>query len=450
MTPNELNFQIRIRFSPPGAPSVERVISVIPCRIGRGSDNDIDLGDGSVSSNHALLEWDPGATRFILKDLGSRNGIRKTADGGLLKSSSVALGLGSTQFVLGVVSIELEIVELAAQQTATVDVGSEAQKRIPHVTGSQSFPSVRVIAGMASSEGPKGALRSIKMREPTGGIRIDRSNLRQVNARFNISHGQQGLRFSRAGQGLDGRGGSGSARRRTMGLFWPGSLILVLSSIVSSKTLMEGELGTLIPESMDPYIIGVLAFLLVAVLLCGSLFVASIRFLFKRGDISFTLLVAQVFGAFALANGAALLFQALARHLSISGEGLAVNGINAFSSALYWLFGVHGLMLLRSRASSAGSFARYSPWTAASLAFLVALALPGVFKGLGQNGQGEGVALLRQTPQVPPFLSQEESEARNPAALPNAEQAVMEFTVASQALDEKLARKPKRLKDSLD
>ena len=78
------------------------------------------------------------------------------------------------------------------------------------------------------------------------------------------------------------------------------------------------------------------------------------------------------------------------------------------------------------------------------------LALPGAFNEMGLDGQGEGVAVLRQSPLIPPFISAEENEARNPSALPNAEQAVMEFTVASQSLDEKLARKRQGSKESSD
>ena len=450
MTPAERNFQIRVRISRPGAAPVERAVSTIPCRIGRGPENDIDLGDGSVSSSHAVLEWDPGKMRFVLKDLGSRNGVRKAADGEVLKNTGAVLEAGASRFVLGVVTLDVEVLEVRSQQTATVDVGVGAAGQGSQVSASQSFPSVRVVSGRVASEGPRGALRSIKMREPTGGIRIDRSKLGQAHLRLNIGQGPQGLKFSKAGQGLATRGIDSPRRGRSAGLFWPGLLILILASIVSSKTLMQGELGTLIPESMDPYIIGVIAALLAGILLVGALFVGAIRILFKRGDISFSVLVAQVFGAFALANGAALLLQAIAGHPSVSAHGPVSLGINALSSACYWLFGIHGLMLLRSRASPAGYFARYSPWAAASIAFLLMLALPGAFNEMGLDGQGEGVAVLRQSPLIPPFISAEENEARNPSALPNAEQAVMEFTVASQSLDEKLARKRQGSKESSD
>jgi|GEM_PF-2701236 len=447
MSQREQNFQIRLRINRPGLSSIERMISTIPCRIGRGPENDIDLGDGSVSSNHAILEWDSVTMRFTLRDMGSRNGIRRAANGEVLKGASLRLEPGKESFVLGAVSIEIDIQEFAAQQpTATPELAGALGKHAVQATNSQSLPSVRVLAGKVSGGGPKGGGRSIKMREPTGGIRIDRSQPGQVHARLNIGNPPQALRFSRAGEGLDARAGTGNARARGTGLFWPGLLLVLVASFAGSKTLMQGELGALIPESLDAYIIGVAAAVLLAVIGFGTLVVTGIRFLFKRGDIPYGTLFAQVMGAFAVANGLSLIAHALAQLPEVSGVEGVEHGANAFRSGLYWLFGIHGLMLLRSRAVPPGIFARFSPWFASIAVFALMLAVPSISKGIFTGEMGEGMAVLRQSPPIPPFISAEESQTRNPAAIPGVEHAVMEFMVGAQELDEKLAKKSQELK----
>lgn len=53
----------------------EAVFRALPVRIGRGPESDLVLADPAVSRSHARLEQD-GEGRLVLRDLGSRNGIR--------------------------------------------------------------------------------------------------------------------------------------------------------------------------------------------------------------------------------------------------------------------------------------------------------------------------------------------------------------------------------------
>jgi pSer/pThr/pTyr-binding forkhead associated (FHA) protein len=79
-------------FLRPGAPTV----------IGRALDNDIVIGDPSVSRHHATIEFRDGT--FVLRDLGSQNGtwlggqrVTETSLGG-----GDALRLGDARFTFHV------------------------------------------------------------------------------------------------------------------------------------------------------------------------------------------------------------------------------------------------------------------------------------------------------------------------------------------------------------
>src|SRR5205085_10348341 len=51
---------------------MERELTLLDTRIGKGPDNEIILGDPAVSTNHALVRFD-GQTHWLI-DVGSRNG----------------------------------------------------------------------------------------------------------------------------------------------------------------------------------------------------------------------------------------------------------------------------------------------------------------------------------------------------------------------------------------
>jgi pSer/pThr/pTyr-binding forkhead associated (FHA) protein len=73
--------------------------------IGRGSENDVVIGDGTVSSRHAFLEAKPGV--LLITDVGSSNGT--FINGARLQPHASAplqpgdrLLLGQSEFVVGV------------------------------------------------------------------------------------------------------------------------------------------------------------------------------------------------------------------------------------------------------------------------------------------------------------------------------------------------------------
>lgn len=78
-------------------------LGAAPLRIGRGDENDIVLADASVSKSHAVLE--PGEGGFVLRDLGSRNGIfvdgeRALGDDPIEVEVGTVIGIGDFKLVL--------------------------------------------------------------------------------------------------------------------------------------------------------------------------------------------------------------------------------------------------------------------------------------------------------------------------------------------------------------
>lgn len=77
--------------------------------IGRGGDNDVVLADASVSKAHAALEREGG--RFVIRDLGSTNGVfldgeRALSGGPVVVTPGASIGIGD--FLLSLVLVEEE------------------------------------------------------------------------------------------------------------------------------------------------------------------------------------------------------------------------------------------------------------------------------------------------------------------------------------------------------
>lgn len=90
-------------------------VADFPCKIGRALDNDIVIGDESVSSHHAVIDID--ASGYILKDIGSTNGIRHKK---VLKKE-VTLGK-PTEVQLGKVLLNLRTSQELSEHTVNMNL----------------------------------------------------------------------------------------------------------------------------------------------------------------------------------------------------------------------------------------------------------------------------------------------------------------------------------------
>lgn len=93
---------IRLRILDGASAGTEYAIAGSLVRIGRGDDNDIVLPDSNASRNHAELVRD-GSGRYLVRDVGSRNGIlinKKKQPQSLLKNGDrVTIGSTTVEFL---------------------------------------------------------------------------------------------------------------------------------------------------------------------------------------------------------------------------------------------------------------------------------------------------------------------------------------------------------------
>lgn len=93
---------IRLRILDGASAGTEYAIAGSLVRIGRGDDNDIVLPDSNASRNHAELVRD-GSGRYLVRDVGSRNGIlvnrKKTPQAVLKNGDKVTIGSTNVEFV---------------------------------------------------------------------------------------------------------------------------------------------------------------------------------------------------------------------------------------------------------------------------------------------------------------------------------------------------------------
>ena len=429
--------RLKIRFTRKGAPRSEEVlIDQLPCRIGRGASNQIDLGDASVSSNHAVLEWDETSGGIVLRDLGSRNGIRRNDRLEVIKNGVIPLDGDILSFVLGVLQVDIENLDFAnssANPTATVDLGRSIKKRKEQTL---SGPQVAVTPGLVSSGGPQGGIRNIRLREPTGGIRVDRA-ARGLNGKVVLGRDNNGgqLRFERRARHDSVQ--SNGRRKRDAGLFWFGMLAVVGGSALSSQLLIDSGLSEVIPAVLDKYLLVVIALIALCIILLFSMVLVGLRFLFRRDDIDFGALFMQVSGAFGMAYGVSIALNSGAGFLDLEGQAMASVTIQSVARAGFFLFLFHGFFLLRSRWGGPGFLSRALPWGIA----LLVLAHSVYRNGVPGEERTKGVAILGEGPLIAPFHVPNPDSGRSPAEVHTVEQAVTEFSIAVQELDARKLQK---------
>lgn len=115
---------IALRVLRHGAVVRELLVEALPAEIGRGAFSHVVLADASVSRVHARLERDAEG-RLVLRDLGSRNGLRVA---GRRVESAVVEGLLRCH----VGGAEIEIEPVAADDTRDVAPAAAAPLRRPH------------------------------------------------------------------------------------------------------------------------------------------------------------------------------------------------------------------------------------------------------------------------------------------------------------------------------
>ena len=102
--PPRAEIDIRVRILDGPSAGTEYAISGSVVRIGRGEDNDIVLPDSNASRNHAELVRD-GNGRYVVRDLGSRNGIqvnrKKVPQAALANGDRILVGSTNMEFVSG-------------------------------------------------------------------------------------------------------------------------------------------------------------------------------------------------------------------------------------------------------------------------------------------------------------------------------------------------------------
>lgn len=126
-----MNAQWSLEFVESDGSRVEFIVTQLPCRIGRGKENDLVIPDLGLSRAHAILKLDiTGYLRIV--DLNSTNGVfvnrQRVVGFGLLKENDV-IHLGTAEFRL--------------------------RTRLPDITGSLAFDSMHTMilpAGMPLSE----------------------------------------------------------------------------------------------------------------------------------------------------------------------------------------------------------------------------------------------------------------------------------------------------------
>ena len=274
------------------------------------------------------------------------------------------------------------------------------------------------------------------MREPTGGIRIDRGK-RGHSASIRLSRGQAGgkLKFERRAR--HDVTSSPSRRRKDSGSFWFGILAVLGGSALSSHLLIDSGLAEVIPAAFDKYLSVIIALAVLGVLLTFSMFVVGFRFIFCRDDIDFKALYMQVAGALGMAYGVSLALGAGAGLLEIEGHSVFSTVIASLGRAGFFLFSAQAFLLLRSRSRAAGFFSRGVPWAAALLVLVFSL-----YRGASSGPNPErGIAMLGEAPQVAPFVTLPSDADPDSRQIPSVDQAVAEFAVAVQELDERRVRK---------
>lgn len=102
----------------------ELLVSSLPAEIGRGAGSAVVLADASVSRVHARLERDAEG-RLLLRDLGSRNGLRVGA-----RRVETAVVDGLLRCHVG--GAEIEVEPIAAGDTLDVPLGAAQAPRRPH------------------------------------------------------------------------------------------------------------------------------------------------------------------------------------------------------------------------------------------------------------------------------------------------------------------------------
>lgn len=96
--------ETRLRILDGASAGTEYAIAGSIVRIGRGDDNDIALPDSNCSRNHAELVRD-GSGRYLVRDVGSRNGIqvnrKKVPQAVLTSGDRVTIGSTTVEFLSG-------------------------------------------------------------------------------------------------------------------------------------------------------------------------------------------------------------------------------------------------------------------------------------------------------------------------------------------------------------
>ena len=369
MSPSRREFKVRVRYLKPGARiPEEHLIEKFPCSIGRGSDCDLSLGDSSISSQHALLEWDQEKGQLVVRDLGSRNGTR---NGVGEKMMQVPLGEGVARLMFGTLEVDFEILRDgnldAGEKTRLVDEAA-FQKRgsgVPDSKGpsADSNSGVSIRTGRLHSTKGRTGIRSLRIREPTGGIKIDRAAFRFSRDAGGNSPKLGDVFFEK--RRADALGISQGRRALDSGYFALGSVALFVGAGLGAFASKE---DTSFQPFTDPIgtgliylqiLLGAGVFVSIYVLFC-----TGTRFLKKRGDIDFVVLWKQLFGAvsFSAAFHLASLFFDERALVSDLPHGWTFWILGSFLARLgTWYFSFYTLTLLRSREGEPGVWVRSGP-----------------------------------------------------------------------------------------
>ena len=378
------------------------VIDRFPYILGRHEALPFSLDDSSISSKHAVLELSEDQTKLMLRDLGSRNGLRFV---GGEKIAVVALEPGTHLIQLGRLEFTFSVSDAAGQFGVNEGTQIFSEQELREGAGFSSRSrrgktrsGVRVRPLKAGAKGKADLGPLMKFREPTGGIRLAQPHSQPRSSSSDLGSGSMLPGSER--RGSLGEGANTHSARRigdTSILRWGVGLTLFLGPVWVFYTVRDLAIPGLSGSNLS---IGwglafSAVFISVAVLVV-SLFYVSIRFLFKRGDIDYLTLFKQVTGAHLLMMGFAMGLSLFEQEGPLSHWRMA-RALGYLFQYLSLFFTFYALVLLRARDQRPGSFVRFFPVTAA----LGLVVLKGMIGAQEKNGLDRN--LLVSAPRVPPF-----------------------------------------------
>jgi hypothetical protein len=365
-------FKVRIQYQATDtAREREVIVDCFPYILGRNPSLAFTIEDSSISSQHASLEVAEDGSKLLIRDLGSRNGLRRV---GGEKQGLVPLGPGVHAVQLGRVALRFEVSDSLGQFEIRegTQVFSEDELRAgkPQATRSKKVRTrsgIRVRPSRAGhpekiNEGP-----IIRFREPTGGIRLARTHV----SRFEQSRGFALNPFQLSSERRGGAGGAQPHSARRVGdttlFIWGLGLNLLIIPLVVLLEFLEFSPLRLAGGNISSGIASLYSIVLTLFFVASfSLLCVSVRYLFKRSDIDYLTLFKQVLGAHLLAYALMLVLRFFVQEGPLT-HWRAALPLAFLVQFLCAFFSLYALILLRGREQRPGRFAQFFPLVAALL-----------------------------------------------------------------------------------